>query len=138
MAGAQAPPEAAGESKLCSVCGRTIEWRKKWERDWPNVRYCSEGCRRRGNNDRGRATDSALEAAILSLLLQRGAGKSICPSEAARLVAGSEERAQWEPLMEPARSAARRLVTSGKVVVTQGGHPVDPSRARGPIRIRRV
>ncbi len=32
------------------------------------------------------------------LLAERGAGKTICPSEAARAVAGSDERAAWEPL----------------------------------------
>jgi hypothetical protein len=24
----------------------TFEWRKKWARDWDNVKYCSEKCRR--------------------------------------------------------------------------------------------
>lgn len=32
--------------KLCAVCGRAFSWRRKWARDWPNVRYCSERCRR--------------------------------------------------------------------------------------------
>ncbi|CAN5137476.1 hypothetical protein BH11ACT3_BH11ACT3_08460 [soil metagenome] len=40
--------------------------------------------------------------------------------------------------MEPARRAARRLVASGDVVITQRGIVVDPSTARGPIRIRRI
>lgn len=31
--------------KPCVVCGRPFAWRKKWERDWANVKYCSEGCR---------------------------------------------------------------------------------------------
>jgi hypothetical protein len=44
----------------------------------------------------------------------------------------------WRELMEPARAAARRLVAAGEVVITQGGAVVDPSTARGPIRIRRV
>jgi hypothetical protein len=39
--------------------------------------------------------------------------------------------------MEPARRAARRLVTAGKVDITQGGQIIDPSAAKGPIRIRR-
>ena len=34
--------------KTCPVCGRPFTWRKKWERDWDNVRYCSERCRRTG------------------------------------------------------------------------------------------
>nr|WP_245183984.1 DUF2256 domain-containing protein [Neolewinella marina] len=32
--------------KVCPVCGRPFAWRKKWERHWPEVRYCSERCRR--------------------------------------------------------------------------------------------
>lgn len=34
-------------TKPCAECGRTITWRKKWERDWESVKYCSEACRRR-------------------------------------------------------------------------------------------
>ncbi|MDG2140834.1 MAG: DUF2256 domain-containing protein [Gammaproteobacteria bacterium] len=32
--------------KTCNVCGRPFSWRKKWERDWASVIYCSERCRR--------------------------------------------------------------------------------------------
>jgi len=32
-------------SKSCALCGRIFMWRKKWERDWENVRYCSDRCR---------------------------------------------------------------------------------------------
>ena len=125
-------------SKPCAVCGREITWRKKWERSWAEVRYCSDSCRKRAKSGTASAQDAALEAAILALLASRGAGKTICPSEAARQVAGSEERTAWEPLMEPARAAARRLHAAGKLVITQGGHPVDPSHAKGPIRLKRV
>jgi hypothetical protein len=38
--------------KTCPVCQRPFVWRKKWERCWEEVRYCSEKCRRR----RGSAT----------------------------------------------------------------------------------
>ncbi|AAW85967.1 zinc finger protein [Aliivibrio fischeri ES114] len=31
--------------KLCVVCQRPFRWRKKWERDWPMVKYCSKRCR---------------------------------------------------------------------------------------------
>ena len=44
----------------------------------------------------------------------------------------------WRELMEPARRAARRLVATGAVQITQQGRVVDPSTARGPIRIRRT
>ena len=33
-------------SKLCVICGRPFTWRKKWEKNWEQVRYCSERCRR--------------------------------------------------------------------------------------------
>lgn len=33
-------------TKMCAACGRPFAWRKKWERDWENVRYCSDACRR--------------------------------------------------------------------------------------------
>ncbi len=119
-------------SKTCVVCGREIAWRKKWERDWDNVRYCSDGCRKRAKSPTASGEDGALEAAILSLLAERGAGKTICPSEAARHVAPDD----WRPLMEPARAAARRLHAAGRIAITQNGHPVDPSHAKGPIRLK--
>ncbi|WP_432696383.1 DUF2256 domain-containing protein [Marinobacterium sp. YM272] len=33
-------------SKICPVCQRPFNWRKKWARDWDSVIYCSERCRR--------------------------------------------------------------------------------------------
>jgi hypothetical protein len=80
------------------------------------------------------AIDHALESAILELLSHRGAGKTICPSEAARLVSPEG----WEQIMESARQAARRLVDQGAIVITQRGKVVDPSNAKGPIRLRRA
>lgn len=118
------------EPKTCTSCGRRIEWRKKWERDWDEVRYCSAACRRRGVTK----TDRALQHAIIELLAQRAASSTICPSEAAKQI----DPDGWRDLMEPARRAARRLVNDGRVEITQGGHVVDPSTAKGPIRVRRT
>lgn len=136
-------PARRPPSKPCVVCGRTITWRKKWERDWEQVRSCSDACRRAGI----RPVDAALEDAVLRLLDARPAGATICPSEAARAVVAAGEHAPgsaapvpdaWRALMEPARAAARRLVVRGEVEITQGGRVVaDPSHAKGPIRIRR-
>lgn len=36
--------------KVCPVCNRPFTWRKKWARDWENVKYCSERCRRTSKN----------------------------------------------------------------------------------------
>ena len=117
------------EEKTCVACGRTITWRRKWARNWDEVRFCSDACRRHRVDD----TDRALESAIVELLDARGAGKTICPSEAARQVRPDG----WRELMEPARRAARRLVAAGRLEITQHGRVVDPSTAKGPVRLRR-
>jgi hypothetical protein len=120
-------------TKDCAVCGRTITWRKKWERDWDEVRYCSDGCRRRAKSSAS-AVDLELETTMRTLLDVRGPSKTICPSEVARAVGGED----WRPRMDPARAAARRLVASGEAEITQGGKVVDPSTAKGPIRVRKT
>jgi len=105
-----------------------MEWRKAWAKNWAEVRYCSAGCRAR----KVKPIDVELEQAIIDLLGQRAGGATICPSEAAKAV----DSAAWRELMEPARCAARRLVAAGTVAITQRGKVVDPSTAKGPIRIR--
>jgi hypothetical protein len=32
--------------KTCPVCKLPFSWRKKWQKNWDNVKYCSEKCRR--------------------------------------------------------------------------------------------
>lgn len=118
-------------TKICAVCGRTITWRKKWARDWEQVRYCSARCRSRGRSD----VDCRLEAEIVAQLDRRARGATICPSEVAR---ACFDEATWRDQMERVREAARRLVARGEIEITQRGRVVDPSRARGPIRLRRV
>jgi hypothetical protein len=34
-------------SKICTHCGRPFSWRKKWERDWEQIKYCSEACKKK-------------------------------------------------------------------------------------------
>jgi hypothetical protein len=74
-----------------------------------------------------------LRAAILELLARRDPGKTICPSDAARLVAGE---LSFRPLMDATRAAAGELVAEGTLEVTQRGEVVDLTGARGPIRLR--
>ena len=134
------------KDKLCKTCRRAIQWQKKWEQDWDIIKFCSEAC----SGYRSGEKDAALEAAILDLLAERRAdgdkGKTICPSEAAKLVGGNGKREargkdrpsrrDWEALMEPARAVARRLAAAGRIDITQHGAVVDPSTAKGPIRLR--
>ena len=74
-----------------------------------------------------------LRGAILELLAQRDPGKTICPSDAARAVAGDRP---FRPLMDAARAAAAELVAEGRLEVTQAHEVVDLASARGPIRLR--
>lgn len=119
------------DPKTCVVCGRSITWRRKWARDWEQVRYCSAGCRGRRREHR-----PEVETAVLDLLGQRAGSASICPSEVARRLAGQGE--DWRSQMEPVREAVRRLAARGEVEVLQRGQRVDPSTAKGPIRVRRL
>ncbi len=69
-----------------------------------------------------------LRTVILDLALQRGKGRSLCPSEVAKAVA-----ADWRPLMPKVRAAAASMP---EIMATQSGVEVDPLTARGPIRLR--
>jgi hypothetical protein len=130
------------KEKLCKTCKRPFHWTQQNARDWDILKFCSEACSGYHPGEK----DDALEAAILPLLAERQADgdrtKTICPSEAAKLVAGDPRnkshaaRRDWESLMEPARAAARRLVAKGRIVITQHSRPVDPATAKGPIRLR--
>jgi hypothetical protein len=115
------------EPKTCHSCGRRITWRKKWERDWDQVRYCSQGCRTRGVS----RTDRRLEELLRTLVTStpRGVGDV----EVARAV----DPQAWREQLEPVRRAARRLVATGEVELVQHGHLVDPSTSAGPVTIRR-
>ncbi len=119
---------AALPSKPCVTCGRVITWRRKWERCWDEVRYCSDRCRAHKPGD----AERQLEALVLEMTQARGSRASLCPSEVARAL----QPEGWEARMEDVRQAARRLVVAGRVEILQGGRVVDPSTARGPIRIR--
>ena len=124
------PEPSSREDKWCTRCGRVITWRHSLAKNWDAVKWCSDGCRTLGV----KAIDQQLSTAILDLLATRARNATICPSEAAKAVGGDD----WEELMEPARCAARRLVLTGEVEITQGGRVVDPSTAKGPIRLKKV
>jgi hypothetical protein len=105
----------------CLTCGRRMP-----DGD-PEARRCSKRCRQNKPN----AVDHALEAAILDLLAAQPGGGTIDPAEAVMAVA-----LEGPDALERARRAARRLVALGKAQLIQGGRVVDPSTAKGPVRIR--
>lgn len=72
---------------------------------------------------------AGLRAAILDLALRRGRGKSLCPSEVAKAL----EPEDWQALMPEVRKVAAAMP---EIKATQAGVEVDPTSARGPIRLR--
>ncbi len=74
-----------------------------------------------------------IERAIHELLARRDAGKTICPSEAARAVFGDDA---FREHMDEVRAVAFALADRGAIDVTQRGDVVDGRAARGAIRLR--
>lgn len=112
------------EEKICVNCGLAFSWRKKWEKDWNQVKYCSQRCKKGGGKE-------LLKSEILQLLKQRGFQKTICPSE---ILSDSDKKNKTK--LEEVRMAARLLCHEGKIQITQKGRVVDPLNFRGPIRLK--
>jgi hypothetical protein len=73
---------------------------------------------------------------ILARTAACGAGRSICPSEVARALAGGDD-APWQPLLGPVRDAALALQREGAIEILRKGKPVPAEAVRGVIRLRR-
>lgn len=76
------------------------------------------------------AITEAIEAAVAA----RGDDKTICPSEVARALAGSNEK-DWRRLMKPIRAEAVRLADAGRLDIRRKGKTVDPHDFRGVYRL---
>ncbi len=72
-----------------------------------------------------------LRAEIMRQVIERGADKSICPSEVARAY-GQE----WRRLMPHVRDAACGLSRDGLIDILRKGRPIDPGTIKGVIRLR--
>ncbi len=75
--------------------------------------------------------DSRLRTTILKLLAEQGAGKTICPSDAARVERGDD----WRSAMKPARRVAAKLAKEGLISIYRKGKAVDPDNFKGVIRL---
>ncbi|MDC1131953.1 DUF2256 domain-containing protein [Gammaproteobacteria bacterium] len=38
------------QTKICEHCNRSFSWRKKWERSWSEVKFCSKKCKSESKN----------------------------------------------------------------------------------------
>ena len=78
-------------------------------------------------------TDAQIEAALLTIVRQRGPLSSACPSEAARALSPQN----WRILMPRVRDVASLLAQSGLLDVSQRGKSLPPQGPwKGPIRVR--
>ena len=73
------------------------------------------------------------EVAIQTLLAERAPGATICPSEAARRIAGPQ--GDWRTAMEAVHAATDTLAASGTIALSWKGAPMQ--KRRGPYRIAR-
>jgi len=72
---------------------------------------------------------------IVEMLVERGAGRSLCPSEAAQVL-GTRLGCPWQDLMRPVRAMAAALAEGGIVEAIQHETVVDIQQVRGPVRLR--
>jgi hypothetical protein len=106
--------------KLCATCGRRITWRKKWARDWDQVRHCSQRCRKK----RLGVLDQEIEKVARARLQAQPWLEEAWLAE--RFPGAGRERL---------RDALRRLVARGEARLPRGQ---DASTTKGPLRLRSV
>ena len=73
-----------------------------------------------------------IATAILATAVHRGAEKSTCPSEIARMLFPDG----WRKHMKDVLRVAIDLHNKGSVAITQKGIPVDVKEIKGPVRIK--
>lgn len=77
---------------------------------------------------------AAISDTILDMVRQRGADKTVCPSEVARALAGPDEK-KWRLLMTPIRAAAVELAQRQEITIRRKGRIVDPNDFKGIYRL---
>lgn len=74
------------------------------------------------------------EDAVLRLLSQRAPKTTICPSEAAREIAGDD--GNWRMYMDDVHRAVDRLLEEGRITLSWKGEAME--QRHGPYRIARA
>ncbi len=80
------------------------------------------------------ARETVLADTIMSLVRERGQDKTICPSEAARKLAGSNPDL-WGAMMPVVRRVTLDLAKEGRVVIYRKGKAITPDMLKGVYRI---
>jgi hypothetical protein len=81
--------------------------------------------------------NDALSETIPALCHAAGVGKTICPTEAAKVFAETrgEDELGWRNHLVQVRRAAVALALEGRLVIFRKGKPVDPEDFRGVYRL---
>ncbi|GGE46594.1 hypothetical protein GCM10007276_24740 [Agaricicola taiwanensis] len=74
-----------------------------------------------------------VEDVILRLTRERGPGKTICPTEAARALAAEGE--DFRRHLPKVRAAAIRLMQQKRLMITRKGKPLDTPEFKGVYRL---
>ena len=80
------------------------------------------------------SSPETIEATILKLIAERGAGNTISPADAAKEL-GAASGKDWHQFLQPVRQAAIRLAREGRVVIMRKGKPADPDAFKGVYRL---
>jgi len=78
------------------------------------------------------ATTRRIEAAMRALLGGRKPGRTICPSDVARIVGGPK----WRTLLALVREQAVMMMTRGDLEILRRGHVVQDEPTQGVLRYR--
>lgn len=78
------------------------------------------------------ATNLRIDAAIRALLRSRQPGRSICPSDVARIVGA----ATWRTMLPVVRDRAVRMLERGDLEILRGGRVVKRNPTEGVLRYR--
>ena len=76
-------------------------------------------------------SEESAAAAIHALLGRRAAGRTICPSDAARLIVGTDN--DWRAQMDAVHQAVDTMLAAGIIELSWKGNRLD--RRRGAYRI---
>jgi hypothetical protein len=71
------------------------------------------------------------EEAILTSIAAGRPGASVCPAQAARLLAPDA----WRPRLSEVRAAAVKLALERRIAILRKGKPVDPLAFKGVYRL---
>lgn len=78
------------------------------------------------------ATDRRIDAALQALLRSRQPGRTICPSDVARIVGGRA----WRTLLPVVRTRAVAMTARGELEILRRGEIVTDDPTRGVLRYR--